>query len=291
MDSNNLSKIQTRARLTKNNSQTGEASASKNKPVVPSSERKRKSVDGDVSINDVINIDTKLKQNLSSLHHSIKDVKEEMMSQNRNIITKMNDLTSKLSIIDELVAENILLRERINNLEKKIDNLESTKKLDVSEMNSIASEIEERSLRKNNVIVCNVEESSLAERSEIINDDRMKVYNFLKGADSSISLSDLRCFRLGKRNNKPRPIKVVLRSPIQVAEVMKNKMNLSSNHRIYRDQTVIQRNQYIQLKEELSIRTRKGERNLLIKFIKGCPKIVTSNNSKNSYATYKTCAE
>jgi chaperonin cofactor prefoldin len=201
----------------------------------------------------------------------------------------MNELTSKLSIIDELVAENLLLKDRINNLEIKVNMLESSKPSDDTEINSIAAEIEERSKRRNNLIICNMEESLSTVRNEIINEDRTRVYNFLKDADNSISHLELRCFRLGKKtNNKPRPIKVILKNPNQVAEVLKGKMNLSHQYKIYRDQTVIQRNQYIKLKEELNARVQNGEKNLVIKFIKGYPKIVNNNNSKNSYATFKT---
>jgi uncharacterized protein YfkK (UPF0435 family) len=213
-----------------------------------------------------------------------------MITQNKNLLFKINEITSKLTIIDELVAENLRLKDRMNSLEEKINKLESAKRCDVTEVNSIAAEIEDRNRRRNNVIVCNMEESVLTERREIVNDDTTKVFNFLKNANGSLSYSDLRCFRLGRGNNgKPRPIKVVLRSQNQVAEVMKNKFQLSNQYAVYRDQTVIQRNQYIKLREELNSRVKNGEKNLAIKFIKGCPKIVNNNNnSKNSIATFKT---
>jgi hypothetical protein len=202
----------------------------------------------------------------------------------------MNEITTKLNIIDELVSENKMLKEKICNLEERVTHLESKgPDRSISQMDSLANETEDRIRRKHNIIICNVQESLHEERDNILRDDQSRIFNILKEADGTLSHGDLKCFRLGKMfNNKPRPVKVVFKQPNHASEIFKNMSKLPQNCKVYRDQTVLQRNHFMKLKEELHARVQNGEKNLMIKYIRGTPKIV--NSSKNFSVTIKTSA-
>lgn len=262
---------------------------------LPPSEDKCKQSNYDNKTVDVGDMGGSSKEILSSLHDSINEVKKQLDVQNNNVLIKMDELSNKLSIIDQLLAENIQLKERISTLESKFEKLEESgvgrcsTGGDVIEMDSIAGEMEDRHRRRKNIILCNLEESSKTGKADIQNDDRERVFNILKEADHSLSSGDIKCFRLGREGNKARPIKVMLKHQNQVGEIFKNKTRLGNSRiRIYRDQTVIQRNNYMKLKESFDARVQSGEKNIMIKYIKGCPKIVLSKFSKNYTAYTKT---
>lgn len=236
-------------------------------------------IDTEVSLND----------HLSSLHGKFNEVRKQIEVQNQSLECRLNEFSVKLSLIDKLVAENTLLKERVTKLEQKIDKMGiNSRGSEISEMDSIANEIDERNRRKRNIIVCNVEENSHSKLDDVIREDKSRICTLLGTIDPSVTASDLKCFRLGRRNNnKPRPIKVILKHENQVIEIMKNRFKLSAPIRVYRDQTVIQRNKYMKLKDELKIRGQNGEKDLIIKFIKGIPRIINTN-SKNSSCIIKT---
>lgn len=87
--------------------------------------------------------------------------------------------------------------------------------------------------------------------------------------------------RLGRYiPNKPRPIKVCFNNNETPKLLLRNKTKLPENIKIYSDQTPSQKLYLDSLKTELYRRIGNGETNIVIKYIKGVPKIV-KNDQKN----------
>lgn len=85
--------------------------------------------------------------------------------------------------------------------------------------------------------------------------------------------------RLGKfAADRTRAIKVCFASEEMAKAILRNK-NCLKNHyiKIFSDQTPHQRKHLQNLVKELDKRTADGEPNLIIKYIKGIPKIITSS--------------
>jgi hypothetical protein len=79
---------------------------------------------------------------------------------------------------------------------------------------------------------------------------------------------------------KPHPIKIVLNNTLEVYSSLRLQANLRKstawfNICISSDRTYIQRKQMNILRQELQKRKDDGEKNIIIKYIKGTPKIVT----------------
>jgi len=90
--------------------------------------------------------------------------------------------------------------------------------------------------------------------------------------------------RLGKdissNPEKPRPIKIILSNTLEVFSSLRLQANLRksttwSNIRFSSDRTNFQREQMNKLRQELQKRKDDGENNIIIKYIRGTPKIVT----------------
>lgn len=288
-----LSKTRTRSHRVSNNAQPAPGENNNSKQAPSTSRRSMPSSEGKINQGpipnsiDSSNIDQSMKEHIANLHKSFDDIKNQLELQNKSLTSKMHDISTKLSVMDKLVQENALLKERVKNLECDVAKLQNDCKMDG--IDTITSEIEERNRRRNNVIVFNVEESAEEDREKSLNDDRKRIYNLLRVADQALTIADMKCFRLGKKDrNKPRPVKVILNNQSHVSELMKNRTKIQGSIKIFRDQTVIQRNLFLKLKDELNTRTRKGEKNLYIKFVKGAPRIFTNGDSKNFNAITKT---
>lgn len=94
--------------------------------------------------------------------------------------------------------------------------------------------------------------------------------------------------RLGSEtnNNKVKPLKVTFDRPDFVIRFPKNKKILLTfpnlkKITIKEDQTPLQRQQLLDLRQELKQRSEGGENNLTIKYIKGVPQIIVIDDSKN----------
>jgi hypothetical protein len=87
---------------------------------------------------------------------------------------------------------------------------------------------------------------------------------------------------LGKYNGSNRPIKVILDSEEQAMNILRSKLKLSSQHiKMFGDQTIMQRDTFRELKQELIDRKSRGETDISIKYVRGVPKIIRNQNSKN----------
>lgn len=166
----------------------------------------------------------------------------------------------------------------IKTLISRIEQIESTNKnsKDIPVMtNTIIKEIDERKKRENNIVVYGIEESTRENSEDRKTDDQSNIARVLTSVTNNVVVDDIKFFRLGKRTNgKHRPIKVILNSSKDVHNVFKNKNKLGNAHpgvKIGADQTLIQRQEFKKVNDELVRRKAEGEADLFIKYEIGYP--------------------
>lgn len=188
-----------------------------------------------------------------------------------------NDCNSGLLQIPSIIQS-------IRELKSEIGLLKSSKPAEPSEshpapftnINEIIAELNEREHRKKNIMVF-----GLSEHQNNTQADKDTGFEIIKVANPNAS-DNIKLFRVGKPNvntTKPRPMKIILNSPEEAIQVLRNvneikKMKSFENLIITSDKTPNQTLHYKRIKEELSTRTNAGEKNLKIKYFNGEPKIV-----------------
>ena len=148
----------------------------------------------------------------------------------------------------------------------------------------ILEEINQRNIRKSNLVIFGVEEQDKElSASARIEQDKAEVTKILRVIEPDLNTQNIKPIRLGIFNNtKNRPIKISLNDEKHVNNVIR-KTNILKNNRAYKnisisfDRTPRQIEHYRQLKKELKEREDSGEQNLKIKYVKGIPKIISLN--------------
>ena len=137
---------------------------------------------------------------------------------------------------------------------------------------NISNELYERKIRENNIIIYGVPESASNNRFEVYAEDLQITRDKLNNIKPDLAITKI--IRLGKKfDNKPRPIKVILDSPIEVNFIFKNRNKLPNN-RIKLDYTPLQQKHMTKIYKELEDRKNNGEIDLTLKFVHNIPKIV-----------------
>ncbi|XP_050064599.1 uncharacterized protein LOC126553488 [Aphis gossypii] len=211
---------------------------------------------------------------------------------NNKIISTINTQNEKISRISKKVDdlfENVSnltkanqdLNLKVTNLEIKILDMEQSinKENNAPPEQNIIEELMDRQSRSNNIILFNLTEDDNE-------DDSQKIKNVISSLNQKIE--QFTFFRLGKTKSntpdKPRPVKILLSSQSDVFNILRTQKNLKtttkwSNVRFSSDRTTKQREEMGILRRTLQQRRDNGEQNIIIKYIKGIPKIV--NTTKN----------
>lgn len=185
--------------------------------------------------------------------------------------------------LDDLKSLIMKLQEEIQSMKSEYA---STPKPEVSNFEDIIAEINERNKRKRNLIIYGIEEHSNGtdeDRTKLDKDKTTDLLQFLTPTMLEDANYDIKPIRLGiSRNNRPRPIKVILKNDQMVNNVIQNAKKLKNNHNFGRvsvafDRTPREYAHYMKLKSELQERQNAGEQNLKIKYINSIAKIVTLN--------------
>lgn len=188
---------------------------------------------------------------------------------------KFQEVFSQLSSIKN---ENSVLRNDLAAIKNRVDLLESAAPKSNDNQDMFAEFID-RQNRSKNIIVFNVHEQS---SHNIISDTDSITRIFDKlGTD----IKPIKVSRLGKPNNKSRPLKIELQAS-EVFKILGLSRNLKSDQnfkdiRLTSDKTPYQREFLRDLRNQLSLRTSNGEPNLTIKYYKGLPTIVSTAVQKN----------
>lgn len=173
------------------------------------------------------------------------------------------------------------LHKAIEKLQEEVKEIRSKSQSEVHE-EDLLTEAFERQKRMSNIVIHNLPEPR---NSNIDATDLTTVTTLLKDiAHTDIKIE--RVFRMGKGNkNGSRSLKVMLTNPNDVKDVLKNKMVVAKSKDIFisSDLTHLQLKRLARVREEFRMRREKGERDIIIKYVKGIPQITKkpSTNTKN----------
>jgi hypothetical protein len=204
-----------------------------------------------------------LMSKIDSIIGTLKEMKTTISKHEKSFLS-LNSKMDNISIqISSLFEENKLINNRLNDLELKMSTLSTE---------AILSEIIERQSKSKNLIIFNAIESSTSSTFT----DSTLVSEILSSIGANISPTTIT--RLGKLSDKPRPLKIVLSSTSDVFSVLKLKHKLRdiskfSSIRISSDRTLIQRNYFKNIVSQLEARRNGGERDLVLKYLRGVPMI------------------
>lgn len=230
---------------------------------------------------------TEIKKDLAEIKYefiNIKQITEDLSKQYQNLKEKVVNIQT----------ENKYIQEKIDTLESTVHAINSIDKNTTgTSSNSIAAavgrsvdnmpntshealflEIEERQRRANNLIfvgIPEITEKSFKVRQE---HDVREVIKILQIIDYECS-GPTKIIRLGKYSyGKDRPLRVCFQSADIVKQILRSKSKLTGSVRVYADLTLSQRHYFNSLKQKLLDRERNGEKDLILKYINGFPKIV-----------------
>ncbi|CAI6358063.1 unnamed protein product [Macrosiphum euphorbiae] len=186
------------------------------------------------------------------------------------------------------------LKMLINRLLSEVNELKNQKKNgnNVSHYSEefIINEIGDRNMRASNLILYNVPESNSDNTADRIAHGSNVVSNLIDSIIiGDINIKPVKLLRLGIRvHDKTRPIKAIFNSSIDVFEILKSKkkllsLNPPSNIGISSNRTLYQRNYMKKLREKLeSRRSSDGGNELIIRYVRGTPTIVSRNDRPNT---------
>lgn len=250
-------------------------------------------------------------QNTDTLREGFTDIKNEIKeinSTHEKTVASIQDLKVHIndvkSTISNLASKQGHLESQITELDKKLvlgegevfaikaelDKIKSTLPSTSSPTNmsrmisneEILREIQERNNRQRNIIVVGVPEQKTKDNKERLTRDEAEVMRILTNATTEYSIPQpTNIFRLGKYTpTKNRRMKICFENNDIPLRLLRTKLNLPDGIRIYSDQTPAQQKLMRNLKDELTKRHEDGEKDLIIKYVKGIPQI-TKPESKN----------
>lgn len=268
-------------------SKSSEGSKTTDKPQITF--RKRKEPESDLKMKEEFE---SLKNEMRSFLTKFSTIQNEGMASIRQDMNEIKEQLAGIKICtDKIIEDQEIMKKDIDNLkflskknELKIKSLQSTlspshSNISTNSYDEIIYECQERITKQKNIIIFNLPESSSKSSSDRLEYDKNEVSKIInKIVDNCCQ--PIKIFRIGKYNpQKPRPLKVCFENADIALQILRNKNN-QSEFKIYSDQTYKQRKHLSQLKEELLTRQEEGEQNLVIKYVKGTPKIITQQ-SKN----------
>ncbi|KAK5637828.1 hypothetical protein RI129_000183 [Pyrocoelia pectoralis] len=204
-----------------------------------------------------------------------------MQTKDKGILFNCTTCTKRREEINDLKQLLLDLRKDIEAL--KLHKSSAPAPFNSADKEELMVEIFERQRRQNNIIIYNLEETNpqLSGEANAVT-DLVKAKTIVSQV-ANIDTNGIKIFRLGRiiKENKPRPLKVILNSSYDAISVLRNKQKLRNiNNRISvsSDLTPAQQSYLQDLRAQLLDRSTKGEKDLTIRYIKGIPKIVSQKN-------------
>lgn len=200
-------------------------------------------------------------------------------NQSKKLDLLVSKFTRVLKELSELKEENKILRNNVDSLADRVVSLE-TKQLNSVSNDDAFSEFIDRQSRSKNIVLFNVRETI---DNNVNNSDISTVNLILRNL--GVDIKPVIVQRLGKPNVNCRPIKVTLPSISDVYKILGSTRKLKFDHtfsdiKITSDKTLKQRQHFKDLRIQLNNRLTNGEKDLTIKYIKGCPSIVSTTVQK-----------
>lgn len=204
-----------------------------------------------------------------------KSLGNELKSSINALTLRFDALAGEIS---ELKTKVVLLESKVVFLENNLSKLDSCNlAVNQATENQIVDELLDRQFRSKNILIFN-----LTDDADHSTNDVCTTKEILSAMD--LDYNPVKVVRLGRKSDKPRPLKIVLPEINDVFSVLKNKKKLQSHStfnsiRISSDKTSQQRNHFNSIRRELDERKSNGELDLSIRYVRGSPTIV--KNSKN----------
>lgn len=235
-----------------------------------------------------------MRQNLTD----IKDQMHEIKQSTSSLATEQNVIKSELSKLNSQVGAGetkiqhmetnfVQISNKLIAAEGKLQTLESDllQKKPIAGSSSLKNEeffkeIQERNSRTKNLIISGMPEPYDMDSKHRRQNDQQEVVKILNTLIDKCP-EPVKILRIGKYNKeRNRHIKICFTDSETPRIILNNKTKLSSTLRIFTDQTPMQQELFKETKMELNRRLLAGETNLIIKYIKGIPKVI-ENNPKN----------
>lgn len=218
---------------------------------------------------------TKISEDMSVIKEQLRDIKSttEYLSEEQNKLK--NDILN-------IQRSNSTLQNRIEKLESNIRecnystaSIETGTKMETWE--NILTELNERNLRSKNLLISGIPEPTSTDRIERQTEDKSSSWKILRNINPDCP-EPIKVFRVGKYHpDKKRPVKVCFETQETANYILRNQSKLKNcDNKCFSDQTPKQQSYMKGLKEELEARTKRGETNLIIKYVKGVPKIISA---------------
>lgn len=215
----------------------------------------------------------------------------ELKTSNAKIISSLNSHTEKINRLDKkiddlfknisiLMEENRNLKLKIVNIEERILCIENKTQIQqYSFEHDTIDELMDRQVRSNNFILFNLPENKNGSDLENIKyiftalNENIKNVTFYRIREIESTIPD-----------RPRPVRVCLTDQSDIFTILQAQKDLKnstkwSNIHFSSDKIIKQRDEMANLRKTLQNRRKKGEQNLIIKYVNGTPKII--NNTKN----------
>jgi hypothetical protein len=240
---------------------------------------------------------TTQKHETSEIRQSCSEIKDDIKTlklATEQLTDKYGEIRQELTALKD---DNLEIRGKIQNLEKDVQQLHITKSETGSAISvlqssanpplayreDIITESFNRYQRMHNILVAGIVEINNKDKAAREHHDLDICMKVLKTVHKDCP-APVKVMRLGKYDTeKTRLTKLTFESTETVTFLLKNKTKNIGEYRIYSDQTPNQMAYMKTLRNELHRRNENGETNLTIKYIRGVPKIVNSENEpKNS---------
>lgn len=227
-------------------------------------------------------------ENLICIRHEISEIKNEIKTINsttENITKNIEHINNEMK---NMKSDQATTEIKIRQIETEICQLKdqqnivcSTSKSPNLHHHNLFLELQDRCDRAKNIVIVGILEINDKNSNSRRNHDNNEVKRVLKSIYEECP-NPIKSIRLGKYiPNKNRPIKIFFDCPSIPKYLLRNRKKLPEDIQIYSDQTPAQKEYLRLLKEELIKRIEKGEKDLIIKYVKGIPTIVTNNHEKN----------
>lgn len=199
-----------------------------------------------------------------------KDIEARCEQYMSNFRTEMrSELKDEVNIVKIQLEKKI--HEEVDRMTKMIGNIstEASKPAEqrnedekIEQMEEMLEEMKEREIRKLNLVIFNLKESTATDSEDRKKDDQEIVRHLLSSIDTPVPFS--KCVRLGKPDDTPRPVRITAASvkdqhAILKAAVRLREMDEFQNVFVNRDQTPREQKNWRKLQEERKKKMKESE--------------------------------
>lgn len=232
-------------------------------------------------------------ENINHIREEILEIKNEMRTiklATENFSKQFEQIQSE---IESIKSNNNKTQDKIKLIENEISTIKdiqntgeiSTNKSPVLCNENLIHELKDRCDREKNIIIVGISEISDKNSKARRSYDNNEVIKLMRSLYEDCP-TPIKSIRLGKYvPNRNRPMKSYFNNTDTPKILLRNKKKSPENIQIYADQTSKQIKYLQLLKEELNRRTENGEQNLIIKYTKGIPTIITNETNQKNQQT------